>query len=107
MSRSSSKISQDQLISFIEEIENLDETGQKMISDEHLQRLFSALVSIYARRAQNLFQEDQRQIPSPFSKNSQVTTTDAIVTASAMLKAFDLAAFEMAWFSDTEEWELK
>lgn len=84
-----------------------DEEGQSVIPDETLQRLMDGVVRLYSERVQRLFQSSQREVLSPFSKDTSVNTTDAIVTVSAMLKAYDLAAFEMAWFSDTQEWELK
>ncbi|WP_142386579.1 hypothetical protein [Bacillus sp. Marseille-P3661] len=98
-----------QIEKFITELESLDEHEQAIILDENLQRLFSAIVPIYAKRVQKLFQDEdvQQLVPSPFKKNGKVTSTDVVITVSTMLKAFDIAAFEVAWFSDSEQWELK
>ena len=80
------------------EIEHLHRHGTtaEAISPEAVQALVSALCKVYSAHAENGLQYHA------FSQASPVTPTDVMVTASGLLKAANLAVFELGmWQSWT------
>jgi hypothetical protein len=77
-----------------EQVDRLIEDGRVAeLDDAELRQLISSAVRLYAARNEGLEQEI-----APLDAN--VATTDAVVMASALLKAHDLNPFDLAlWFS--------
>jgi hypothetical protein len=68
---------------------------EAVLSDEQLRRLLSAAIRLYAAVSEGAAEDI---VPI----NADVSTTDAVVLACALLKAHELNPFDLAlWFSRT------
>ena len=68
---------------------------EAVLSDEQLRRLLSAAIRLYAAVS-------ERAAEDIVPINADVSTTDAVVLACALLKAHELNPFDLAlWFSRT------